>query len=101
MTAAVGTGNPAFLMVCERQNLRECFLAGVTEELVLGHWDLRVGVKGGGWSVSPCMGGGSHVSGAGGLGGSGHAGARRGRVTSEPHPQPRLMGEGRRAVFAN
>ena len=32
MTAAVGTGNPAFLMVCERQNLRECFLTGVTEE---------------------------------------------------------------------
>jgi hypothetical protein len=51
MTAAVGAGNPAFLMVCERQSLRECFLAGVTEELVVGHWDLRVVVKGSGWIV--------------------------------------------------
>ena len=48
MTAAVGTGNPAFFMVCERQNLRECFLAGVAEELVVRHWDLRVVVKGSG-----------------------------------------------------
>ena len=46
MAAAVGTGNPAFLMVCERQNLRECFLAGVAVELILRHWDLRVVVKG-------------------------------------------------------
>jgi hypothetical protein len=48
MTAAVGTGNPAFLMVCERQNLRECFLAVMAEELVVRHWDLRVVVKGSG-----------------------------------------------------
>ena len=48
MTAAVRTGNPAFLMVCERQNLRECFLAGTAEELVVGHWDLRVVAKGSG-----------------------------------------------------
>jgi hypothetical protein len=48
MTAAVGTGNPAFLMICERQNLRECFFTGVAEELVVGHWDLRVVVKGSG-----------------------------------------------------
>src|SRR5713101_9909379 len=40
MTAAVRTGNPAFLMVCERQKLRECFLAGTAEELVVGHGDL-------------------------------------------------------------
>jgi hypothetical protein len=46
MTAAVGTGNPAFLMVCERQNLRECFLTGVAVELVLRHGNLRVVVKG-------------------------------------------------------
>ena len=39
-TAAVGADNPAFLIVDERQNLRECFLADVAEELVVGHMDL-------------------------------------------------------------
>src|SRR5260370_24414214 len=46
MTAAVGTGNPASLMVCERQNLRECFLTGVAVELVLRHGNLRVVLNG-------------------------------------------------------
>jgi len=48
MTAAVGTGDPAFFMVRERQNLRERFLTGVAEELVVRHMDLRVVVKGSG-----------------------------------------------------
>ena len=32
--------NPAFLIVDERYDLRECFLAGVAVEFVVGHMDL-------------------------------------------------------------
>ena len=59
MTAAVGTGNPAFLMVCERQNLRECFLTGVAEELVVGHWGPPRGCKGWWLNCRPLGGAGS------------------------------------------
>ena len=38
--ATVGADNPAFLIVDESQNLHECFLAGVAEELVVRHWGL-------------------------------------------------------------
>jgi hypothetical protein len=37
MAATVGADNPTFFIVNERQGLGECFLAGVAEELVVGH----------------------------------------------------------------
>jgi hypothetical protein len=37
VAAAVWAGNSAFLIVNESQDLRECFLAGVAKELVVGH----------------------------------------------------------------
>jgi hypothetical protein len=44
--AAVRADDFAILILGKRQHLRECFLAGVAEELVVRHWDLRVVVKG-------------------------------------------------------
>ena len=40
VAATVRTGYSAFLIVDESQNLHECFLAGVAEELVVRHWGL-------------------------------------------------------------
>ena len=40
VAGAVRADNPAFLVVDESENLRECFLAGAAEELAVGHTDL-------------------------------------------------------------
>jgi hypothetical protein len=40
VAATVPAGNTAFLIIDESQNLRECFLAGAAEELVVRHTDL-------------------------------------------------------------
>jgi hypothetical protein len=40
VTAAVRAGSLFRVMLCDGQNLRECFLAGVADELIVGHIDL-------------------------------------------------------------
>jgi hypothetical protein len=40
VTAAVRAGSLFRVMLCNGQNLRECFLAGVADELIVGHTDL-------------------------------------------------------------
>jgi hypothetical protein len=40
-------------MLCDGQNLRECFLAGVTDELVVGHTDLPRSLNGYDWILDP------------------------------------------------
>jgi hypothetical protein len=36
-------------MLCHGQNLRECFLAGVADELIVGHTNLPQPLNGYGW----------------------------------------------------
>jgi hypothetical protein len=39
-TAAVWAGHLFHVMLCDGQSLQECFLAGVADELIMGHTDL-------------------------------------------------------------
>jgi len=40
VTAAVRAGSLFGVMLSDRQSLQECFLAGVADELIMGHTDL-------------------------------------------------------------
>jgi hypothetical protein len=40
VTTAVWAGGLFRVMLCDGQNLQECFLAGVADELIVGHTDL-------------------------------------------------------------
>jgi hypothetical protein len=53
VTAAVRAGGLFRVMLCDGQNLRECFLAGVTDELVVGHTDLPRSLNGYDWILDP------------------------------------------------
>ena len=53
VTAAVRTGALFRVMLCHGQNLLECFLAGVAEELIVGHTDLPQSKNGCSWILDP------------------------------------------------
>jgi hypothetical protein len=53
VTAAVRAGCLFRVMLCHSQNLLECFLAGVTEELIVGHTDLPQSKNGCSWILDP------------------------------------------------
>jgi hypothetical protein len=45
VTTAVRAGSLFGIMLSDGKNLRECFLASVTEELIVGHIDLPRSLK--------------------------------------------------------
>ena len=46
VTAAVRTDGFFRVTLCDGQSLRECFLAGVADELIIGHTDLPMVIAG-------------------------------------------------------
>ena len=46
VTAAVRAGGFFRVMLCDGQSLRECFLAGIADELIIGHTDLPMVIAG-------------------------------------------------------
>ena len=46
VSAAVRAGGRFRIMLCEGESLRECFLAGVTYELIIGLTDLPMVIAG-------------------------------------------------------
>jgi hypothetical protein len=46
VTAAVRAGGLFHIMLCDGQSLRECFLAGVADELIMGHTNLPMVIAG-------------------------------------------------------
>ena len=52
VTTAVWAGGLFGIMLCHGQNLREGLLAGVAEELIVGHTDLPNGY---GWILDPWL----------------------------------------------
>lgn len=55
VTTAVRTGDLVRVMLCDGQNLRECFFAGVAEELIVGHTNLPQPLNGYGWILDPWL----------------------------------------------
>jgi hypothetical protein len=55
VTTAVRAGCLFRVMLCHGQNLLECFLAGVTEELIVGHTDLPQSKNGCSWILDPWL----------------------------------------------
>jgi len=60
VTAAVRAGGLFRVMFCDGQSLRECFFAGVADELIVGHTDLPIAwldsspVAGAGTTITVC-----------------------------------------------
>jgi hypothetical protein len=55
VTTAVRAGCLFRVMLCHGQNLLECFVAGVTEELIVGHTDLPQSKNGCSWILDPWL----------------------------------------------
>jgi hypothetical protein len=55
VTVAVRAGGLFRVMLCDGQNLRKCFLAGVTDELIVGHTDLPRSLNAYGWILDPWL----------------------------------------------
>jgi hypothetical protein len=55
VTTAVWAGGLFRVMLCDAQNLRECLLAGVAKEFVVGHSDLPRSLNGYSWILDPWL----------------------------------------------
>ncbi len=55
VATAVRAGGLFRVMLCHGQNLRECFHAGVADELIVGHTNLPQPLNGYDWILDPWM----------------------------------------------